>query len=167
MCLGLRGVAGLVRALAACLDTSLKAMHAERCAHHPLAPVRTRPAVALKPLIPKLSGLAVRRSLLMYLGVRKPERALAVFDWLDAQPEEQTLTIDAYHYVALMSAFARRGTASDAAQVRAARGPGTKVLCWLCLPICLHYMPYAACSATHCTIQNIEDYVNRGTKLKG
>ena len=59
----------------------------------------------------------------MYLGVRKPELALAVFDWLDAQPEGHTT--DAYHYVALMSAFARRGTASDAAQARAARGPST------------------------------------------
>lgn len=58
----------------------------------------------------------------MYLGVRKPELALAVFDWLDAQPEGHTT--DAYHYVALMSAFARRGTTSDAAQVRAARGSG-------------------------------------------
>ena len=102
----------------------------------------------------------------MYLGVRKPERALAVFDWLDAQPEEHTLTIDAYHYVALMSAFARRGTASDAAQVRAARGPGTpfcKLLHFHCSLCTLSYfapllaisanlsalMSYAACSTTH------------------
>ncbi|KAK9831438.1 hypothetical protein WJX81_004619 [Elliptochloris bilobata] len=56
--------------------------------------------------------------LLTYLGVRKaPERALAVFNWLDAQPDFSTG--DAYHYVALMSAFTRRGGSSNAAQALA------------------------------------------------
>lgn len=127
--------------------------------------------VVFQPVAPP--KISPPRSLLMYLGMRKPELALAVFDWLDAQPEEHTTdaqaeehTTDAYHYVALMSAFARRGTASDAAQVRAACGPGTTfasfctftlafatlinlLLCWLDLPVCLHYMSCAACSATH------------------
>ena len=47
--LGLRGAAGRALALAACLDTSVEAVHAEHRAHNPLAPVGICPAVAQKP----------------------------------------------------------------------------------------------------------------------
>ncbi len=60
---------------------------------------------------------AAAARLLKYLGERGAlELAVRVFDWLDARPAYPTR--DAYHYVALMSAFSRRGAANDAARVR-------------------------------------------------
>lgn len=81
----------------------------------------------------------VCRRLLKYLNVRGgPERALEVFNWLDNQPGYPTS--DAFHYVALMSGFSRRGSKSDAAQA----GPAPPLIATRALAHDMHFSPVAA-----------------------